>query len=61
LYHDHLYRPYPEAAIDLHLSAICRHLALPPLPAHDALADATTAALIYLRLTCGSPLAYPKV
>ena len=53
LYHDHLYRRYPDAAIDLHLSAICRHLALPPLPAHDALADATTAALIYLRLTCG--------
>ncbi|PTS76172.1 3'-5' exonuclease, partial [Aeromonas sp. HMWF036] len=24
-------------------------------------ADATTAALIYLRLTCGSPLTYPKV
>ena len=61
LYHDHLYRRYPDAAIDLHLSAICSHLELPSLPAHDALADATTAALIYLRLTCGSPLTYPKV
>lgn len=61
LYHDHLYRRYPDAAIDLHLNAICSHLELPSLPAHDALADATTAALIYLRLTCGSPLTYPKV
>ena len=61
LYHDHLYRRYPDAVIDLHLSAICSHLELPSLPAHDALADATTAALIYLRLTCGSPLTYPKV
>ncbi|MXV28101.1 3'-5' exonuclease, partial [Aeromonas veronii] len=59
--HDHLYRRYPDAAIDLRLSSICSHLELPSLPAHDALADATTAALIYLRLTCGSPLAYPKV
>jgi hypothetical protein len=32
LYHDHLYRRYPDAAIDLHLAAICRHLALPALP-----------------------------
>ncbi|MFB2883328.1 3'-5' exonuclease, partial [Aeromonas veronii] len=32
LYHDHLYRRYPDAAIDLHLNAICRHLALPSLP-----------------------------
>lgn len=61
LYHDHLYRRYPEAVIDLHLAAICHHLALPPLPAHDALSDAITAALIYLRLTRGGPLAYPKV
>lgn len=61
LYHDSLYRRYPDAAIDLHLAAICQHLALPPLPAHDALSDAITAALIYLRLTQGGPLAYPKV
>ena len=61
LYHDHLYRRYPDAAIDLHLAAICHHLALPILPAHDALYDAITAALIYLRLTQGGPLAYPKV
>lgn len=61
LYHDSLYRRYPDAAIDLHLAAICQHLALPPLPAHDALSDAITAALIYLRLTQGGQLAYPKV
>ncbi|MGN5111202.1 3'-5' exonuclease [Aeromonas jandaei] len=61
LYHDHLYRRYPDAVIDLHLEAICRHLALPALPAHDALADATTAALVYLCLTRGSALTYPKV
>ena len=61
LYHDSLYRRYPDAAIDLHLAAICQHLALPPLPVHDALSDAITAALIYLRLTQGGPLAYPKV
>lgn len=61
LYHDQLYRRYPEAVIDLHLAAICHHLALPPLPAHDALSDAITAALIFLRLHQGGPLAYPKV
>ncbi len=61
LYHDHLYRRYPDAAIDLHLAAISSHLGLPPLPAHDALSDAITAALIFLRLTRGGPLAYPKV
>lgn len=61
LYHDNLYRRYPDAAIDLHLAAICQHLTLPPLPVHDALSDAITAALIYLRLTQGGPLAYPKV
>ncbi|HDX8376974.1 TPA: 3'-5' exonuclease, partial [Aeromonas dhakensis] len=44
-----------------HLAAICRHLALPPLPAHDALSDAITAALIFQRLHQGGPLAYPKV
>lgn len=61
LYHDRLYRRYPDAAIDLHLAAICQHLELPPLPAHEALADATAAALIFLRLTQGGPLTYPKV
>lgn len=61
LYHDHLYRRYPDAVIDLHLAAICHHLGLPPLPLHDALSDATAAALIFLRLHQGGPLAYPKV
>lgn len=61
LYHDHLYRRYPDAVIDLRLSTMCAHLALPSLTAHDALADAITAALIYLRLTRGGPLSYPKV
>lgn len=61
LYHDRLYRRYPDAVIDLHLAAICQHLGLPPLPLHDALSDATAAALIFLRLHQGGPLAYPKV
>ena len=61
LYHDRLYRRYPDAVIDLHLTAICQHLGLPPLPLHDALSDATAAALIFLRLHQGGPLAYPKV
>ncbi|UCM49598.1 3'-5' exonuclease [Aeromonas caviae] len=61
LYHDHLYRRYPDAAIDLHLAAICSHLALPALPPHDALSDAVTAALVFVRLHQGGPLAYPKV
>ena len=61
LYHDRLYRRYPDAVIDLHLAAISSHLGLPALPAHDALSDAIIAALIFLRLTRGGPLAYPKV
>ena len=61
LYHDRLYRRYPDAVIDLHLAAICQHLGLPALPLHDALSDATAAALIFLRLHQGGPLAYPKV
>ncbi|MGY4044254.1 3'-5' exonuclease [Aeromonas hydrophila] len=61
LYHDRLYRRYPDAVIDLHLAAISSHLGLPALPPHDALADAVTAALIFLRLSQGGPLAYPKV
>lgn len=61
LYHDRLYRRHPDAVIDLHLAAISSHLGLPALPPHDALADAVTAALIFLRLSQGGPLAYPKV
>ena len=61
LYHDRLYRRYPDAVIDLQLAAICQHLGLPALPLHDALSDATAAALIFLRLHQGGPLAYPKV
>lgn len=61
LYHDRLYRRYPDAAIDLHLAAISSHLGLPALPPHDALSDAITAALIFLRLHHGGPLTYPKV
>ena len=44
-----------------YLAAICQHLGLPALPLHDALSDATAAALIFLRLHQGGPLAYPKV
>ena len=60
LYHDHLYRRYPDAAIDLHLAAISSHLRLPALPAHDALSDAITAALIFLRLTRAGHWLIPK-
>ncbi|MCW8330720.1 3'-5' exonuclease [Photobacterium sp. SDRW27] len=53
LYHERLERLLPNAYYDLSLEAISRHLDL-PLPArHDALQDAITAALIYVRLKHG--------
>ena len=60
LYHDHLYRRYPDAAIDLHLAAICRHLALPAPSPHDALSDAVTAALVFVRLHQAARWLIPK-
>ncbi|GLT13066.1 3'-5' exonuclease [Vibrio algivorus] len=64
LYHEQLERLLPNAYCDLSLEAICRHLELPIQERHDALQDAITAALIYVRLTYGSmpspSLAYKK-
>ncbi|MFV0574745.1 MAG: 3'-5' exonuclease [Vibrio sp.] len=64
LYHQQLERLLPNAYFDLSLEAICRHLELPIQERHDALQDAITAALIYVRLTHGNlpnpNLAYRK-
>lgn len=64
LYHEQLERQLPNAYCDLSLDAICRHLELPLQERHDALQDAITAALIYVRLTHGHlpnpSLAYKK-
>ncbi len=64
LYHEQLERQLPNAYCDLSLEAICRHLELPLQERHDALQDAITAAMIYVRLTYGHlpnpSLAYKK-
>ncbi|WP_086981753.1 3'-5' exonuclease [Vibrio aphrogenes] len=60
LYHAQLERQLPNAYCDLSLEAICRHLELPLQDRHDALQDAITAALIYVRLTYG-PLPNPSL
>lgn len=54
IYHDKLEQQLPNAYFDLSLDTICRTLALPLQNKHDALQDAITAALIYVRLTRGS-------
>ncbi|MGL4927653.1 MAG: 3'-5' exonuclease [Plesiomonas shigelloides] len=61
LYHDRVFHQLPDALIDLGLDNICRHLGLPLLAKHDALNDALTAALIFLRLRYGSRISHPKV
>lgn len=61
LYFDAISRRLDGAHIDLHLAAICEHLGLPALPAHDALTDALTAALVFVRLRYGAAPDYPKV
>lgn len=53
IYHDKLEKHLPNAYFDLSLDAICRHLDLPLQDKHDALQDAITAALVYVRLTKG--------
>lgn len=53
IYHDKLERHLPNAYIDLSLDSICRHLDLPLQDKHDALQDAISAALIFVRLTQG--------
>lgn len=53
IYQEKLERLLPNANFDLSLDAICHHLGLPQLERHDALQDAITAALVYVRLTQG--------
>ncbi len=53
IYHDKLERHLPNAYIDLSLDSICRHLDLPLQDKHDALQDAISAALVFVRLTKG--------
>ncbi|MBR9788855.1 MAG: 3'-5' exonuclease [Vibrionaceae bacterium] len=53
IYHDKLERHLPNAYFDLSLEAICKHLELPMQDKHDALQDAISAALVFVRLTKG--------
>lgn len=54
IYHEKLERHLPNAYFDLSLDAICKHLDLPEQEnKHDALQDAISAALVYVRLTYG--------
>ncbi|MGS6585126.1 3'-5' exonuclease [Vibrio diabolicus] len=53
IYHDKLERHLPNAYFDLSLDAICKHLELPVQDKHDALQDAISAALVFVRLTKG--------
>ncbi len=53
IYQQKLERHLPNAYFDLSLDAICKHLDLPLQDKHDALQDAISAALVYVRLTYG--------
>ncbi|CCN47850.1 putative Ribonuclease H-like [Vibrio nigripulchritudo MADA3029] len=54
IYHEKLERHLPNAYFDLSLDAICKHLGLPLQDnKHDALQDAISAALVYVRLRYG--------
>ena len=54
IYHEKLERHLPNAYFDLSLDAICKHLDLPEQDnKHDALQDAISAALVYVRLRYG--------
>ncbi|WP_332401324.1 3'-5' exonuclease [Vibrio metschnikovii] len=53
LYHQQLEKQLPNAYFDLSLAAICHHLDLPMQDKHDALQDAITAALVFVRLSKG--------
>ena len=56
LYYDHRFRQLPpyqqhaNADIDLRLATLVRELGLPPRDAHDAVNDAVTAALAFIKL-----------
>lgn len=51
LYYDKKIGVIPQGHVDLRLRSILRDLNLPELTQHDALSDALTSALIYLKLT----------
>lgn len=53
VYQQKLEKHLQNAYFDLSLEAICRHLDLPIYEQHDALQDAITAALIFVRLKKG--------
>ncbi|CAM4048088.1 MULTISPECIES: 3'-5' exonuclease [Vibrio] len=53
IYQQKLERHLQNAYFDLSLEAICRHLELPIRDHHNALQDAITAALVFVRLTKG--------
>ncbi len=53
IYHDKLERHLPNAYFDLSLASICKHLDIPMQEKHDALQDAISAALVFVRLTKG--------
>lgn len=53
IYQDQLEKQLPNGYFNLSLDAICRHLGLPLQDKHDALQDAISAALVYIRLTHG--------
>lgn len=50
IYYDQKICMIPQGHIDLRFDTILKDLALPTLPAHDALNDAVMTALIYLKL-----------
>lgn len=49
-YYDWRFSQYPGAYIDLRWDTMVRNLGIPSLPRHDAMNDATTAAMMYLAL-----------
>ncbi|OBT16443.1 DNA polymerase III subunit epsilon [Vibrio sp. UCD-FRSSP16_10] len=53
IYQQKLEKHLQNAYFDLSLEAICRHLDLPIRDHHNALQDAITAALVFVRLTKG--------
>lgn len=63
LYQSKLEKHLQNAYFDLSLKAICHHLELPVFQQHDALQDAITAALIFVRLNNGDlpPLHMPHI
>ena len=55
VYYDKVFRRNPGRYVDLRFDTICRALDLPIREQHDALNDALMAAMMYLKLTQGTP------